>query len=609
MRDTGMDDQLETEQETSADSLPRSKGRRLLSRLSEWPYLVEREPIKPKVFAGFFLAGSLFLFLVFSATIAIPSAHHDQTRHFREYGHDPGFKGNSHNDRQYGWLYLIGRPIAAEIEAAIYRNTYDLSDLSRFRIGVILVLGADIGLLGAFLVALGLSRTVAFCLSAAVFTLPGVQNAVFMTNYPNALAPLLGLISYLLFSVPGGAAGPDGRPWQRRRGMIRTLMAFVALMLGLLTYPALAFFFLVPSLAVILLAEGRSWPRAQRLALRDLVFLGGCAVCYFLMVRVAIYLFLRDIYLERVPAHWQMNLHFGTLVLRMTYLFNHVAVVICNLWNIYSVRLLGIAVGGFVLGALVVKAFFPGSPDGGVSRGKACRFGLAKLLVVLLFFVAANIILLVGPAGYFLLRFVLVGSSLVVLLVFWSGGAWLSLLGRRLQPYRERLMAGWAMILMAAGGLSASYVTTQNVWHSNAELTFVRAILAGHLDAPMVRIPLVRPVDNRLGFNGRPSVGDEFNNRTTDHPQDIADFVRLALIGIADPESFTVFRCDLSQEECVKLRPPGHVLVTQSAPGEPIYESPNMVVVDMTQLMQTTGWSKARLITPESVSTEAERSK
>src|SRR6266446_4326032 len=140
-------------------------------------------------------------------------AHHDQYRMFAETLGDPAIKEACEADRQYLWLYKIGRPLTAEIECTIFRHADVPADLTPYRWAVVALQALAAAVFAMLLRACGLQWMTAGALGIGVFLLPGEENAVLMANFANVLTPILALVSHALVEK----ARSDRNVWPRDR--------------------------------------------------------------------------------------------------------------------------------------------------------------------------------------------------------------------------------------------------------------------------------------------------------------------------------------------------------------------------------------------------------
>ena len=144
------------------------------------------------------------LFLTLSSTVWIDYAHHDSTHHFMDSNTDE-FKSDCRNYDAYAWTYAVKRPIAAEIECQVFKNTRSLRDLGAFRAYMIAALALAVALTIISIASDGSPEFWIF------MPLVGVLLAMFMFLMPNlntaALEPM-GEIAGTASSSAASAAKP-----------------------------------------------------------------------------------------------------------------------------------------------------------------------------------------------------------------------------------------------------------------------------------------------------------------------------------------------------------------------------------------------------------------
>src|ERR1017187_8237837 len=470
---------------TQTDTVPASSVARLLSaaapRISTWLICVA------------------VLGLVFLPVFVIPYAHHDQYRHFRDPGANAAFKQSCTNDPQYGWLYLVGRPIAAETECVIFEHTARLSDLIAFRFWVLALL-ALAATSYAELIRRSLSRLASVTLSLAIFTLPGAQVAVFMTNLANVLAPLLATLPYLALNKAQEQyvcrSRPSAAGW--------ATLAAALLLAALLTYPFLALFFFCATLAHLLFDASKGWrPQAGRL-LRDAGFLGVTAALYWSIAKLA--LFPHDpAMIARMPAAYRPNLDISGIPGRFAFLLDGISPKLLTLWYVYPSQLLVACV--LMVMCVGLSLYLWRGNGQGVRKWHRHQL-LAVLTVIVLLFASAGPFLLL-PATFLYSLFFATGA-MIVLLLFWSGTQ-IIVHTRLVRLFRDGRGAGSIGIaICAAGCIIAAITTTVNVQNSFLELAYFKAQIAAVRDGDIQRVHIVQPRGS-ASFNGLPAVTDEFN--------------------------------------------------------------------------------------------------
>lgn len=538
----------------------------------------ERSPSNFYLFSKFFLLSLIIYILIYSSALIIDFAHHDQYRYFREDHGQADFKQDCSNDYQNGWLYIIGRPLAAKLECLNFRSAHQLEDLSKLRFGVLVIVSFSAALLGSWLVSLNLNEKCSFFLSASIFTLPGTQNTVFMSNYANAIVPVLCLLSYATISRP---LKQDFLKHALLDTCIRLFGSGIILLLAFYSYPALAFFFFVPSLSVILLLNKSSWGKARLILIRDFIFFGTISLIYFLSHKY----FIRPLHLppgETIPEQFELKLSFDSFGQKLLSFITDVTPTILNFWNIYTNKSFGNFLGitlVLIFIALSLMPIFDKNLPTKEQKKALLKKNAEIILSIIILFVASISFWILGPANYILFRFIFVPTAIALLILFWCGSNLISILKGNSEDFKGNyLLAG---TLLVVGAFFANFLTIQNSLNSKLEIYFLKTSLAKRIDDPISRIHIIRPKENSLGFNGYESITDEFNRKTSDYWQDMTELVRVALLQLKPPESFDVWRCDSKQKECVDRAPKNQILITQSSFGESIYPSKNMVLIDM----------------------------
>jgi hypothetical protein len=524
---------------------------------------------------GILLGVGVYFYYVFAPAAVVPFAHHDQYRYFREDGHLPGFKGVRQNDSQYGWLRVIGRPVAAELEYQVFRRVRTLEDLMRVRLLTLGLVALAAAWWACWLRTLGLSTLTASALGAATFTLPGVSFTVFMTSLNHPVAFLLALASAGLSHV---ALSPG--LVRSRFLLLRTLMVGMAagfFVLALLSYPASAFVILLPSFAALTLGGPAEWRRAKTLAVGTLAVVGTGCVIYFLVVRLHFGANFSEnspaAYRVAVSPHLADNLHlFATQTL----------VAALNLWNIFPNHTLMLAVlcvigsGGIVHLLRLVRS------RPGLSQ---CRRHLLVLAAIPAFLVISDLPMIASSAASMMLyRAHFACAALVLTLLFAAVRGWVSLLPERM---RARALLGAAAGLMIAGGAYANYTFHLNCLNSNKELEFIRSRIASRLDTPLRRIHIIGPRSGPIGCNGcRKSGADEFNHYSTCFEPDVPHIVRAALLCLMPPSNFLTQPVAHTPDGLRQIQP-NAVAVTYSNPGDPVLPSSGTIIIDMNELVRS----------------------
>ncbi len=521
------------------------------------------------MFCGYFSAAYVALFLCFSSVVFIESAHHDNTRYFRVSNSD-AFKSSCFNDSQYEWLYIIGRPITAEIECQVFKRTRSLSDLAEMRVLVIGVIAAATAALGLILVGVGLHWITALAIAIAVFTLPGMQNAAFMTNFPNAIAPLFALLSFITFA-------PVRPIWPllwKRCEVIRSGLAIALLILTTLIYPALSFVFFWGSVARALTDSNDRWARHVKFFMRDTIMFGLAMLTGLLLSNAF------QSRLASIPDSFQPDFSISAIVGKVPFLFNEVIPYAANLWFIPNGYLGYILIGSLLVSSIIIVIDHIRQSGEGRSTLKPIAFA-----VLLLAFTFAPLMLSKLPLLHQRVLFPGMGA-LVLIAVFVIPRAF-----KRIFPtfYSiESWAARYGAVALAGIGLViANYTQLQNVLNTNYEMMFVRGELAKYQSLPR-RIHLIRSINNNTGFNGLLSVTDEFNRKTTDFNQDIVDFIKVSIYGSTRSVGVPTTLCDPAATNCEMVVPQSHTIISFSDYGASFCRTNGMVVVDLNVLVRAT---------------------
>ena len=555
---------------------------------------------------NFFIALGI-LFLTLSSTVWIDYAHRDSTRHFRASNTDT-FKSDCRNDNQYAWIYAIKRPIAAEIECQVFKNTRSLRDLGVFRAYIIAALALAAAVLAWVLMQYGLSSTSALVLSLAILSLPGMQHAIFMPNFQNILALVSALIASVL--VHRNLVTP-GRIRISAYRAARYLSAWLLLMIAILSHPALAFVFFWGGVL-------RS-VTAARLGMRDEI---GNAFKTFGLFALAggAALLLAD-YLNRLkqalleqsavhaipdfsnyqadlsPIHWIMKLP--------QVLFGSDGP--SDLFSLWLFQLPGANVWGFSLFVFVVLGLIALCGFDAMQRAhdsKVDRMAPSPTIYLptLLYTVACLGPLLISSGGLYLYRLAFPAQgALVILIALFSAMLIRALfnvfMGRAIHRATETV----AVVLAVIGLVSANATTTQNVWNASAEIAYIRGVL-GEYDRLPHRIHVVQPIENGLGFNGWSTFTDEFNGKTSNIDGEIKQLVRLSLFGHAPIlQTPAIAPCDPQLTNCRLLVDRSDIYLSHSEYGEATCRSVDMAVVDMNALVRGTHTGSPRLLDVESL--------
>lgn len=499
------------------------------------------------------------LILIYSPLLFTPYAFHDNTRYFREYRSDPSIKKSCRHDTQFVPLQKMGRPLTALLECSITTNVDSLEQLQKVRWLNIFFAATALMLLAYWFIKLEFSAISSFAIALSLFTLPALQNNLFMTSMQTQLALALATMAYLLLPNPFMPSQPNPRR--------RLFLGLLLLGLSFFLYYVYSFVVIILNLSLLLWGRRQSLPVYLKLLFRDLLLLGGYSIAVLASVGLGVN--------KRDPSMggYSATVELATLFAKSKQLLLEVFPTALNLWNIYPSRFAGILLLFFIAGGLTIQilkrrhqvttpAFFASL---GLILGTCCVFNLATPLV-----------------DYVLFRTLFLISCFIILLSLYATQGWLTLVAAA-SPWRKTF-AGFTVLLAVIGSLSAARNTNRNVMNAVIELGFVQTELARQLNEKTERIHFVQADTKNYGFNGYRSAGpDEFNNNTTQYAMfdQFGFFARLALLQFRSGNSFRLQECNDSQENCVSRRETSSLVVTFNRPHESYWPSPNTAVVDM----------------------------
>lgn len=529
-------------------------------------------------FLGHFIVAYILLFISFSSVVWHESAHHDNTRYFRVSSSEE-FKSSCYNDSQYGWLYIIGRPMTAEIECKVFKYTKQLKDLSTLRVFVIGFIAAAAAILSLVFLRFGLDKGTSLFISVAIFSLPGMQNAAFMTNFSNAISPIVALAAFLFlcYRLPFYPIGWNGEK------LARSALAVVMLIGSALIYPSLSFTFFWGGIVRALTYRSNDWIDQVLLFVRDTT-LFGIAMVSALFLKNAVVPEAFKAGLASIPESFQADFSILSIVGKIPFLFVDAVPTASSLWFIQK-GIFGYSVIALILLSITLLIV--------LKKKNSTDYQVTPLNILIAFiffiFTFAPLILSKAPmmhqrvlmpsTGAFVILFSILIPSAIALVTYNS---------IRINSFR-----GVACLVVSLGLIASSYTLSKNVWNTNIEMMFARYEIA-KLDRLPRRIHLITAIDNNIGFDGLSSRSDEFHRKTTDYKQDIVDFLRLSLFGSDRGAEVPLAYCDPSTTDCDVAVPKGQVIVSFSDYEQKYCRSDDMILIDMNLLVRATRTGRAR---------------
>ncbi|NTV30301.1 MAG: hypothetical protein HGA80_09495 [Candidatus Omnitrophica bacterium] len=488
-----------------------------------------------RLFLLFFSASLACLFLLFSPVVSTPYVTHDSVRFFHKFFNSDS-SASIYIQRQ--WLYDLGRPIAGETESFVFRHVNHLSDLSLARTAAVFLMALSAALLATILASRGMAAVPAFCLSVITFSLPGIQEAVFIPYLYHSVAVLLAMLAYSVWCSRWHAA-------------LRLIAAPLLLLAAFCTYSPIAFLFLLPAAAAAILDS--DWPSTKRILRSDILLCILTFALYLLLVKYLLYKSanLTTAYQADFAAGhiWQRSIEFLTQGLPIMF----------NLWQDAPASFVGGILAVFLPLAWLVQ---------NVRRKDSTLQRLLPIIAILLFI---NITWFISKTGPYL-RLFTASQAIIVMLLFWCGKRIVQKFGKESEAFH----ASWPIGLMLVTMLSAHAATSNNVWNANAELMFVRSRLLPHINSSIQEIRIIQPKNDHRQYNGSPLANDEYNRTTGNFDYEVPDLVRTALQGLFSP---TEMHCNVN--------------VVPYGTRQP-WAGPDTIVADLNDLMLIADWPGRR---------------
>ncbi|MEI6437690.1 MAG: hypothetical protein WCO69_02940 [Candidatus Omnitrophota bacterium] len=501
-----------------------------------------------KRFFFFWGAAIVLFYFCYSSFIIIPFAHNDNIYTFHKFR---SVHPQTHS-LQYDDVMKGGRPVSAWIEQWKFLQVYNVADYSFLRAFLLVFTAAVLALLACFLCRYGYPAMIAWCLSAVMFTLPGIIDPLLMCMPHIILAIAWSLAAYLVLETS----------WPRA---VRWPVAAALVTLGLMTYQAnICFFFLLTGVHLFSLESTRK--RWKALGRSVLLFTAG-AIAYLGIV----HFFIMPLYppVKVAGGGYSVVISWVTIVPKVCTLFAKVLPVIFDPAPFFTFKAFGYCLFSFVLATYLFVLATIKEKKAVLSSGAMGGF---------LFLAASAAWLLSSFVFTICPRVFLPASGLAVLGIFWAVSFWMDRL-----KCPANALAGVAVTLLLLGASHANYLAINNAWNYNMELNFVRAKLAEYPQGSVKRIHVVESQGNSGGYDGLEQLGDNLNAKTVQYSFTIPYLVEMALVGVWD-DTTPLFTCEAPQPICVAVTPPGQILLSTSRPGAEVYRSEGMVYIDMNDL-------------------------
>lgn len=482
---------------------------------------------------------SLFiLYLIFSPAIHILHYSGDDFK----YSFGGISKSCAEND-DYHFLLTTGRPLQTFVDCLGFKFGYTLEGMRTIRLLTVITMGMVMGLLADYLCTLGLSFWVSFFASGCLLLIAHLYgDAIPMGSIALPFALLMALMGYRAIN----------RFYSHTKKWL--VLSFICILAALLTYPALAFFFITLMLMKFLthmslrVGDQTDLVRSrikQELFIEFFVFVTACLV-YFAWAYYNIRYHART----EIPAAYQVDQpNFNVLEM-----FNRLIL----LGNIFS-------------------SWWPLSPRMNIEwQGWIMVIGLLGIIVkqTKIFFIAMGILII--NSGFFLIMpnlnvvenrvlYPIIVSSLV--LVFSGFWQWKNILP---EPWGKRLILLGLIALFLSLGKQAGLVTMANAISHVEYLHHTQESLAEYLQTgqELKRIHFIIPQSNS--------------------PYDRYTHTQAALTPLMKGKKFRLRWCAQSSlgnnhtEEaihCLASMKNSDIAVTYSFEGEPFIQTNGMTIV------------------------------
>lgn len=425
-------------------------------------------------------------------------------------------------------VYLLGRPLTAEIHQIIYTHVSNLKDLDLLRCLTVSILAIDAGLLANIFYGFGMGALESLGLSVAIFILPGAEDAVIMLALQNPLAVLMALWAYLSSEA---------------------LVSCCLILASMLLYPQWSFFLFVPLLVKYLIYQHRYLNVVYNELLKSTFIFAITAIFYYCFVKAFISLN------NARAGSYAFTIDLNFFYWKLLSVFSKILPMSFNFWNIHTIPWLGLALMGLTIIVLRKQAILCFLIV--LSTASFWLLARADVIIHRIFFVTSALALMAFLIG--------IKNSLPV--------------SKNIGKY---IMMG----AMTVGLIDVHYLTFLNAVNYNIEFAYIKqSLLAYH--KPFSRIHIVLPASNTKGYNGQETVDDTFNARTASYnfTTDTLNLVKAALKDNNVPTSWWVYSCEDDQRKCLRQMPLGYrILVTHTNKDQPVYYSPGMVLIDLNKL-------------------------
>src|SRR3990167_57850 len=498
-------------------------------------------------------ASMLILYLIFSSSIHILHYSGDDFK----YSFGSMSQSCAKNDG-YHFMLTVGRPLQTFIDCLGFKFAYTLNGMRIIRIATVATMGVVMGLLADWFCTLGFSLALSFFVAGDLLLIAHLYgDAVPMGAIPLPFTLLLTLIAYRCVNHAHLYSLQD--PHTRKQAMSWLIGSFLAVLAALLTYPALAFFFVTLMLSKLLFSNLQELNKTRDELLKEtMVFVVSCII-YFVWAYYNVHYHPRT----EIPPAYQIghpNIHPVEMFKRLILLSN-----LFSSWWPLSPMSDSLIQGWIMIAGLSsiivagIKLLFKPMPSMIIVQA---TIGVRALLIL------SSAFLLIMPNLEIVENRVLYAAvASVCLLAFWGLLQW-----KQFIPFK----LGKAVILMGMGGLffiegyQASTVILVNALSHVQYLDGTRHTIADYLHSgqPLKRIHFIIPQSNS--------------------PYDRYPLAQAALVSLLKNNSFKLRWCawaplqksrTIEAANCLAHLKKNHIAVTYSVENEPILKTAAMVMI------------------------------
>jgi hypothetical protein len=524
----------------------------------------------------YFILGFIVLYFVYSAALTLPFYHHDVYKYSTGGIHKACTSNQGHE-----YIISLGRPISAYLDCLNNDMGYTFAGMRYLRIFCALLSAFLLSVFALYLRHSGFTRQNAFLLSGAIFFLPMTATVMIMACSTLTVALLLAFAAHYFIARTEFSV--------HSRSVFYLLTGILFLLASFFTYPAMTAFFLMPALIKVLFEPLSAWKHTRKIVCRDVLIYFVISVCGFVL------------------AKW-LQQHMALLGIPPTYRFilnPHIFARVIPLllwlpvfWNLDAGLLQTLFIFAFIFIACVCafKPFYQ-------NKLNSAYLMQAIIAVLILSGSGASVFLLSPSNEVALTRVGFVFQAMEIVILVWCFAQIQTLF------FNTKTQAAllFSAFLFLTGAYCANYYVTLSALNDYTELNFITNRIAMELYSHknFKRIHIIAP--DVINYNGMRPHDDIFNFNSTFTDSDIANMVNTALLQIAQRHSFGVVNCVFSatesallfkqEEQCINSALPRDIAVTYSLPRAPVYQSPDMLVIDMSTLRELVQMPKNTLAT------------